>query len=375
MSIRLHEREEERLAALHSYGILDTPREADFDDVVKILADVCDAPFSTVTLIDRDRQWHKAAFGIGDLRETPRDVSFCAQTILHDEDLLVVPDVTQDARFADNPFVTGEPGLRFYAGAILRGDDGLPIGTVCVVDYKPRTLDPRQRHLLQLMAKQVMAQIALRRELADRRLAEKQQHLLIAELHHRVKNTLATVQAVIQMSLRTARDMDSFRTSIGQRIGSLAHTHTLLSERRWDAVSFTELVTGELAPYQGAGRVTLDGPDFTLSAQIAVAFGMVLHELTTNAGKYGALSSADGRLTVTWALRAEGDHHWLDLDWRESAGPKISEPEHAGFGTTLLKRIVEGQLHGKVVSSYAPGGLHVRAEARLPPEAMAPSLA
>jgi GAF domain-containing protein len=112
-----HVREAEHLAALRSYNILDTRREADFDDVVEILAEVYDVPFSTITLIDEERQWHKAAFGIGNLRETPRDVAFCARTILHEGDLLVVPDVTKDARFAGNPFVTGDPNLRFYAGS------------------------------------------------------------------------------------------------------------------------------------------------------------------------------------------------------------------------------------------------------------------
>jgi two-component sensor histidine kinase len=360
-----HARERERLTALYNYGILDTPRESDFDDVVKILADVCDVPFSTVTLIDKERQWHKAAFGIGDLRETPRDVSFCAHTILHDGDMLVVPDVTEDPRFADNPFVVGEPHLRFYAGALLRNENGLPLGTVCIVDYKPRVLDSRQTNLLRLMARQVMAQIALRRELVDRRLAEKQQELLIAELHHRVKNTLATVQALIQLSLRTAHNMDSFRDSIGQRIASLASTHTLLSERRWDAVSFRELLAGELAPYERAGRLVLAGPDFNLPAQTAVALGMVLHELTTNASKYGALSHDEGRLAINWNLSPEGAEQLLTLDWHERNGPPVSAPTRQGFGTSLLRRIIADQSEGKVEFSFKPAGLEVHVEAKL----------
>jgi two-component sensor histidine kinase len=368
MDPKPHDREQERLDALRSYGILDTPHEADFDDVVKILAEICDVPFSTITMIDEDRQWHKAAVGAGDVRQMPRDVTFCAHTILHDGDLMIVPDTTKDERFADNPFVTGNPNLRFYAGAILRNEDGLPLGTVCVADYKPRQLDERQRNILRLMAKQVMAQIALRREVADRRLAEKQQQLLIAELHHRVKNTLATVQAVIQMSLRAAHDMDSFRGSIGQRIASLANTHTLLSERRWDAVSFRELVTSELAPYDQAGRLTLDGPDFKLPAQTAVAFGMMLHELTTNASKYGALARDEGKLAVRWTLASEDGALWITLQWDERGGPRVAPPEHDGFGSTLLRRIFESQLHGSIDFDFKPEGLHVRALARLPEE-------
>ena len=364
-----HDREEERLAALRGYGILDTPREADFDDVVKILSEICDVPFSTVTLIDEERQWHKAAHGLGDLRETHRDVAFCSHTILHDADLLIVPDVTKDARFADNPFVLGDPRLRFYAGALLRSDDGLPLGTLCVFDIRPRQLDERQVNILQLMARQVMAQIALRREIVERRNAEQQQQLLIAELHHRVKNTLATVQAVIQMSLRAARDLDSFRDSVTPRIASLASTHTLLSERRWGAIPFRELVVSELAPYDNAGRLTLDGPDFKLPAQLAVTFGMVVHELATNASKYGALSRDEGRLAVSWSLSDEGDDMRLQLDWSESAGPPVVPPEHLGFGSTLLRRILEGQLKGRVAFDFQPQGLAVHIEAVLPRDA------
>jgi two-component sensor histidine kinase len=365
MDPKPHEHEQERLAALRSYDILDTPREADYDDVVKLLAEICDVPFSTITLIDKDRQWHKAAFGIGDLRETPRGVAFCAHTILHDGDMLVVPDVTKDARFADNPFVIGDPRLRFYAGAVLRNDEGLPLGTVCVVDYKPRELDARQTRLLQLMARQVMAQIALRREVAERRLAENQLRLLIAELHHRVKNTLATVQAVIQMSLRAAPDMDSFRGSIGQRIASLANTHTLLNSQNWAGVSFRELIGAELAPYAGGGRVTFDGPDFDMASQEAVTLGMAIHELTTNAVKYGALSVETGRLTIAWTLTSGARETAFDLWWTERGGPPVASPVAEGFGSMLLRRLLTGQLHGTVEFTPQPEGLQVHATAKV----------
>ena len=362
----LHEREQERLAALRSYGILDTPREADFDDVVTLLSQICDVPFSTVTLIDEHRQWHKAAVGIGDLRETPRDVAFCAHTILHSGDMLIVPDVTKDARFADNPFVTGAPGLRFYAGAVLRNDEGLPLGTVCVVDYKPRELDARQTNILQLMARQVMAQIALRREVSERRRAQQQQQLLIAELHHRVKNTLATVQAVIQLSLRNARDLDAFRTGINGRIASLAGTHTLLSDLHWDTIGFRALIDSELSPYDLAGRVTLDGEDFRIPAQAAVSLGMAIHELTTNASKYGALSRDSGKLYLTWTTGKSGDDVVLDLRWTEHGGPPVSAPAREGFGSTLLRHVIEGQLRGKIELDFSADGLRAHLRAPLP---------
>src|SRR6185437_6119419 len=339
MQAQPHAREAERVAALRSYGILDTPREADFDDVVKILAEVCDVPFSTITLIDEERQWHKAAFGIGDLRETPRGVAFCSHTILHDKDMLIVPDVTKDARFADNLYVTGDPNLRFYAAALLRTEEGLPLGTVCVVDYKPRQLDARQTNILQLMAKQVMAQIALRREIAERRLAEEKQALLIAELNHRVKNTLAVVQSHVHMSARAAADLPSFRESISARIEALAKTNALLVDQNWERASLRELLATELSAHSETQRVTMSGPEVSLNAQSAVIVGMCLHELMTNAVKYGALSVPAGQVTIAWNVSETAGERRLDVEWTESNGPAVMPPARRGFGSTLLDQL------------------------------------
>jgi len=150
----LHSAEEYRLDALRRYDILDTPREADFDEVVKVTSAICNAPISVINLIDHGRQWFKAEVGLG-VRETPIDSSICAHAILQSE-LFVIPDTTQDDRFCDNPLVTGDPHLRFYAGALLETPEGFPLGTVCVLDYKPRDLDETQKAFLRLMAHQVM---------------------------------------------------------------------------------------------------------------------------------------------------------------------------------------------------------------------------
>ena len=161
-------REEDRLAALDRYAILDTPREPEFDDLVRLAADVFDAPISVVNLIASGRQWFKAEVGIG-ADELPLDVSICAHAILQ-PGVFVVPDTTQDRRFAGNPLVTGEPGLRFYAGALLETPEGLPLGTVCVLDTRPRPegISERQRMTLELLARQAMTQLELRRAIALR---------------------------------------------------------------------------------------------------------------------------------------------------------------------------------------------------------------
>jgi PAS domain S-box-containing protein len=154
--------EAERLRALYDYGALDTPPEAAFDELVALAAQICRTPISLVTLIDRDRQWFKARHGLT-LAETPRAVSFCAQVLNQPGELLVIPDATLDRRFSDNPFVAGEAGIRFYAGVPLCTADGHAVGTLCVIDHQPRTLDAGQTAALRVLGRQVMAQLELRR--------------------------------------------------------------------------------------------------------------------------------------------------------------------------------------------------------------------
>lgn len=160
--------EAQRLEALHAYGVLDTPAEQAFDDIVHLAARICDAPIAVVNLIDADRQWFKAETGLG-VRETPLETSFCAHALLQSEGM-VVPDATLDARFEGNPLVTAAGGLRFYAGRLLKSRDGLPLGTLCVLDTSPRPdgLTPLQAETLEVLAGQVMAQLELRRVIRER---------------------------------------------------------------------------------------------------------------------------------------------------------------------------------------------------------------
>jgi PAS domain S-box-containing protein len=167
--------DEQRLAALRQYAVLDTPPEQAFDDITRLTAAFCDAPIALVSFVDRGRQWFKSEVGLG-ARETPIDVSVCAHALAGDpssgDDLFVVPDTAGDARFADSPLVTGDPHMRFYAGAVLRDPRGHALGTLCVLDRRPRQLTDAQAELLRAMARQVMAQLELRRTVADLRESE-----------------------------------------------------------------------------------------------------------------------------------------------------------------------------------------------------------
>lgn len=153
--------EEARLAALDEYKVLDTESEQAFDDLSELAAFICDAPVSMVSLVGRDRQFFKAAHNI-DIRETSREVSFCAHTLRSPEPMMI-PDATQDHRFADNPFVTPQDGVRFYAGAPIVDPNGLVLGTVCVLDYQPRKLETEQLRALQALARQATALLEQRR--------------------------------------------------------------------------------------------------------------------------------------------------------------------------------------------------------------------
>jgi PAS domain S-box-containing protein len=159
--------EQDRLNALYRYEILDTPREENFDEIVRLASEFCEVPVAIINLIDKDRQWFKSEIGFG-VRETPLDNSICKHAILQN-DTFIVGDTTKDARFNGNPLVTGDPKLRFYAGAILRSDEGLPLGTLCVLDYKPRELTALQLFALQSLTKQVMARFELQRTLEEKK--------------------------------------------------------------------------------------------------------------------------------------------------------------------------------------------------------------
>jgi PAS domain S-box-containing protein len=203
----------------------------------------------------------------------------------------------------------------------------------------------------------------LTRDITERKRAEEYHKQLIAELDHRVKNVLATVAAVSQRTREESASMDEFLNALDGRIRSMADTHGLLSRGRWQGVSLGRLIRQELAPCAAASNTSVEGPDVVVTADAVQPIAMVLHELVTNAAKYGALSSPNGRVSVRWDQGVHGDPSArLVLDWKETGGPPVHAPISSGYGTSVVKGLIPYELGGTVDLMLAPGGVHCRLE-------------
>jgi PAS domain S-box-containing protein len=193
------------------------------------------------------------------------------------------------------------------------------------------------------------------RDITERKRAEAQRELLVAELSHRVKNTLATVISIMQQSFAKAASPDEARTAFAARIRALAQTHGRLAEGAWTGVDLAATFRDELAPYSVdyGSNTRVSGPDVRLSPRSAVTLGMVIHELATNAAKHGALSEKSGRVAVDWKI----ENGKVRIRWQERGGPEVVPPARSGFGRVLLDRAVAADLQGDVSMDFAPQGL------------------
>ncbi len=204
-------------------------------------------------------------------------------------------------------------------------------------------------------------------DISERKRTEDQQALLVRELHHRVKNTLATVQAIMGSTARSSDTIEDFKTALIGRIGSLAKTHVLLSDEGRVA-TFADILHSELDAFDdGSGeRIKLSGPGVELPSRLAVSLGMAVHELTTNSAKYGALSVYGGKVTIAWTVVIDATRRTLNIDWVESGGPPVAEPKRQGFGARLLEFVLPGQIQAKTRIEYRPDGVHVHCVVPIP---------
>lgn len=212
---------------------------------------------------------------------------------------------------------------------------------------------------------------AVQRQERDR----KHLRLMVNELNHRVKNTLATVQSIVAQTLRSADAPVQMRDTLTSRILALSKAHDVLTDEQWSGADLRQIAARAAMPFrsgEGEDRVALNGPDVRLPPRIAIAVALAVHELATNAVKYGALSSHDGGVDLNWRLSQDDGRRRLHMVWREHGGPAVSKPTRAGFGTRLIERGLAADLNGEVRLAYPPQGVVCTISADLEVDDLAP---
>ena len=289
-------------------------------------------------------------------------------------------DIMADTRYGEYaPYHGMPPGhlpVRSYLAVPVVSRDGEAIGSLLFGHPEPRRFTERHERLLVGIAAQ--AAIALdnarlfreaQREIEQRKRAENHQRLLIDELNHRVKNSLAIVQSVAQQTFREGAGVDEARRAFEGRLSALSSAHGTLTRRNWEHARFGEIVEGALAPFHrpGDGRLALKGEDMQLQPKTAVSLAMAFHELATNAVKYGAWANESGRVLVEWQINSSQQDPRLQLAWREEGGPPVTAPSRRGFGSRMIERALAAELDGSVRLLFDAAGLRCEINAPLPP--------
>lgn len=334
--------EEQRLRSLIATGLLDTEGEARFDRLTRLASNALGAPIALVSLIDADRQWFKSRVGL-EIDQTSRSVSFCDHAIRQPDQVMVVPDAKSDARFRDNPLVTGDPNLAFYAGAPLVTSEGHAIGTLCVIDTKARDdFSDIDKEILRDLAKGVMTEIeaaAVNRQADDLQVINR-------ELQHRMGNLYAQVSSVVSLIGRSEADVASFMHRLNDNIRTMAQVQALFASNRYSSVPFRELVDSALLPFTtGLSEERLKishGADLMVSERGAFMATLVLNELGTNAIKYGALASDIGSITLNSDKADVVRIRWTEVFPAKERGVSLGN----GFGSRILREIAPRGLDG-----------------------------
>jgi len=341
-----HPSQPERLAALRSYDILDTPRETDFDDIVELASQICGTPISVVNLIDQHRQWFKAEVGLG-ARETPLETSICSHVILS-EDFVQIEDTHADPRTADNELCMPDDGLRFYAGALLKTENGLPIGTLCVLDNKPRRLTEHQCFAIKVLARRVMRELDLRRALRD-------QDILRDEMDHRIKNSLASVASTVRLHSREAQrtgEVAPAFDAVQRQLSAVAAVHQGIYSS-----TGTDVDAGEYLATLGRNldaslpdnvAVTTKSPDVCIAPDLASAFGLVVNEFAANTVKHGL--AIESGTKIEYLLEQKNQSLVLTCSNNLSTQEK-HDNDRPGLGSRLMRASLSK--HGGKVEELA----------------------
>ncbi|KAF0677472.1 GAF domain-containing protein [Profundibacterium mesophilum] len=341
--------EARRLQTLRSYNILDTGIEAAFDEITAIAATLCGKPIAMITLIDEERQWIKSEVGLG-CREMPIGQSVCAR-VMNEREVVVIPDTALDPRTRDNPLRQATPPMAFYAGAPLIAPNGDALGALCLLDEVPGTLTPVQIETLRVMAKQVMAQLELRRTL-------RRADVLRREVDHRVKNSLQTVASLTRMQARRVVG-DEAREALDvvqRRLENVAALNSELyrtnaGEGSIDIAPFLASI-GRLVSEGGPERVhlTLAAEAILVGSARAGSLAVIVNEFAMNSFKHAFPDDRAGQVTFTGARRGEASYSLVCRD------DGVGSPDSAqrGLGALIIESAVE-QLDGQLETLEGPG--------------------
>ncbi|HWI19186.1 MAG TPA: GAF domain-containing sensor histidine kinase [Vicinamibacterales bacterium] len=372
-----------RLSALERYDILDTEREQAYDDFTKLAAHVCGTPMALIGLIDDRRQWFKSKINM-DGDETPRELTFCGHTLV-DNQTLVVPDTIQDQRFHDHPSVTGAPRIRFYAGAPIVTHDGYGLGTLCVIDDKPRVLTAAQKEALEALSRQVMAHLDLRRAMMTLRGAEEAKKKFVANVSHELRTPLTSIRGALALTLDGDPSLDAdSRDLLAAAYRSANRLLALVN----DLLDLEKVGSGELSVTKAdcslasvleraADTIRPIAADQGLTLSIGAAdvrlhgdaerLAQVVINLLANAVRF---SPKAGRITVT--VEPHGDHVHIIIDdqgpgvplayrdtvfepFKQVEGSAAHKKGGTGLGLAISHAIVR-EHGGWIVVGDAPSG-------------------
>lgn len=304
MRAPLHPSEPLRLLTLADYDIAGAATAATFDDIADLAGNICATRYALVTLIDETHQHFLAAHGTT-LTGNSRDLAICSHALLHD-DLMEIPDTRLDIRTADNAGVVVGLGVRFYAGVPLSAPNGQPIGTLCVMDDKPRNLTNLQRRTLRTLAKQVMSELELRRTLHN-------QDILRTEMDHRVKNSLQTVQSLLRLYASKVSDPSALTAfaAVERRVAAIVALHRELHDSSSGASVNMQTFMGGVLKHLAATcpdnvHITSDIATFALASTEATALAVVASECVANAVKHAFPGDRTGTIHVTLAVTPNG---------------------------------------------------------------------
>lgn len=280
---------------------------------------------------------------------------------------VISPDVNHERRFEYHDFMKAH-GVKAFVNVLVLSSRGRPpFGVLQVDSRRPREFTQADVEFLRSYGNLLGSAIERLRVVDELRAAVREKDLLIGELNHRVKNTLATVQSIASQTLRNAPTMGHASSAIESRLMALSQVHNVLTDRSWAHVALHDIVAQAMEPYRSRGesRIAVQGPAVEVPPRIALALAMALQELATNAVKYGALSNGTGQIKVHWALNGTSAPGRLHLIWQETEGPPVQTPSRRGFGTRLIERSLAQELGGEVRIEFSPTGVVCSVDAPL----------